>query len=439
MSVVPFQDFPTSDQDTWDGGEAHKRAIVWVGGQPSEWSAGDWRKFRSVHLWYDSAAPDKLASYKFQVADIIAGSPRYVFRAASAALVRLRGSSGDWKAEAQGMEAHLKRIYAKFEKPFPSKAAAGLHETKDIQFEVKDLDAQGEGSFTGLLAVYDNVDAYGDVIRRGAFSRTLNAKSEIPILWSHDAREPIGLGRVEDTPKGLVLHGQLELSLPEAQKAYTRLKKKIVKGLSIGFETMKSVVKDGVRELLELKLYEGSLVTFPANELAVVTEVKALDFNSSVALYQPWSLMETLFSNLRSICCDDTLDPADILEQADTSIEQFRSAFAEALPPYLKARAVSRDEMNYRHRVVAETKAGRTISSATAERIRQAMQMHQQALEILQALLEGEPAKSTSPPEPAGSQQHADPDSLHSASKAALTALTRFNVKEVLKWSTTMK
>lgn len=432
MSVVPFQDFPISDQDTWDGGEAHKRAIAWVGGQPSEWSAGDWRKFRSVHLWYDSGAADKLGSYKFQIADIIGGSAKYVFRAASTALVRLRGSSGDWKADASGMEAHLKRIYSKFEKEFPSKST-GLQETKDIRFEVKDLDSEGDGSFTGLLAAYDNVDAYGDVIRRGAFSRTINAKSEIPILWSHDAREPIGLGRVEDTPKGLVLHGQLELSLPEAQKAYTRLKKKIVKGLSIGFETVKSVMKDGVRELLELKLYEGSLVTFPANDLAVVTEVKALDFNNSVALYQPWSLMETLFSNLRSICYDSTLDPADVLEQTDTSIEQFRSAFAEALPPYLKASAAMRDEMGYMNRVVAETKAGRTISSATADRIRQAMQMHQQALEILQALLEGEPAKSTSPPEPAGSQQHADPDSLHSALSEVAN---KFNIKEVLKWST---
>jgi HK97 family phage prohead protease len=47
--------------------------------------------------------------------------------------------------------------------------------------------------------------------------------------------------------------------------------------LSIGFETVKSKVVDGVRHLSELRLWEVSLVTFAANPQALVTGVKSDD------------------------------------------------------------------------------------------------------------------------------------------------------------------
>src|SRR5262249_31377443 len=50
---------------------------------------------------------------------------------------------------------------------------------------------------------------------------------------------------------------------------------RIVQGLSIGFQTVKREMKDGVRQLKELKLYEGSIVTFPMNESALIETVKA--------------------------------------------------------------------------------------------------------------------------------------------------------------------
>ena len=147
---------------------------------------------------------------------------------------------------------------------------------KEFRFSLKSVDDRG--SFVGFAAVYSNVDLGGDVIEPGAFAKTLAEKNgEVPILWQHDAREPIGLGKLTDSPQGLLISGELALESPVAQKAYGLLKRGILKGLSIGYDTVKQHLAGGVRKLTELKLYEVSLVTFPMNEQALVTGVKTID------------------------------------------------------------------------------------------------------------------------------------------------------------------
>jgi HK97 family phage prohead protease len=64
------------------------------------------------------------------------------------------------------------------------------------------------------------------------------------------------------------------LEVAKAREAYSLLKAKVLRGLSFGYDTVKSDIQAGVRYLRELKLYEVSLVTVPMNELATVTAVK---------------------------------------------------------------------------------------------------------------------------------------------------------------------
>jgi uncharacterized protein len=143
----------------------------------------------------------------------------------------------------------------------------------DFPFELKALSEAG--TFEGLAAVYGNVDAVGDKIEPGAFARSLQQRGrEIPILWSHDPANPVGLGELTDTPAGLKIVGTLDLDVLAGREAYSRLKKRIVRGLSIGFRTVADKIIDGVRHLTELELFEVSLTALPANELARVTAVK---------------------------------------------------------------------------------------------------------------------------------------------------------------------
>lgn len=148
---------------------------------------------------------------------------------------------------------------------------------KTFKLEIKQFGEQG--SFTGMASVYGNKDLGGDVVEPGAFAKTLSEKGgQVPILWQHDPSEPIGMGTITDSADGLQISGDLAIdSSPVAQKAYGLLKRGILKGLSIGYDAIRKETKNGVRYLQELKLWEVSIVTFPMNEMAGITGIKAAE------------------------------------------------------------------------------------------------------------------------------------------------------------------
>jgi len=68
------------------------------------------------------------------------------------------------------------------------------------------------------------------------------------------------------------------MGVQAAREAYELLKDGAVKGLSIGFESIRERYdSSGIRHLLEIKLWEISLVPFPMLEQAQVTQVKSQD------------------------------------------------------------------------------------------------------------------------------------------------------------------
>lgn len=152
--------------------------------------------------------------------------------------------------------------------------------------EVKSLDA--DGTFTGYGSVFGNTDSYGDVVEKGAFKGSLaahKAAGKMPaMLWQHKSDEPIGVWlEMKEDDYGLFVKGQLLVEDdPLAKRAYAHLKAGSVGGLSIGYSIPKGGGEwdeaAGVYRLKQVKLWETSLVTFPANEAATVSTVKALDF-----------------------------------------------------------------------------------------------------------------------------------------------------------------
>ncbi len=143
-----------------------------------------------------------------------------------------------------------------------------------------------QGTFSGYLAVFDNEDLGGDVIERGAFTKTLNDARErkaarqsaylFPILNQHDEHQPCG-GFVEahEDEHGLYVKGQLDLDIQLGRDVYSGMKKGYLTGLSIGYSTIKHKWVGNTRRLQELALFEGSPVTFAMNPEASVTAVKA--------------------------------------------------------------------------------------------------------------------------------------------------------------------
>lgn len=142
--------------------------------------------------------------------------------------------------------------------------------------EIKALN--DDGTFEGYASVFDNIDSYGDVVKRGAFTKSINMKApdDIAMLWQHNAAEVIGSWKLfEEDEHGLRASGQLITETQRGAEAYALLKAGAIKGLSIGFVARDTENVAKTREIREADLWEVSLVTFPANTAANVVSVRS--------------------------------------------------------------------------------------------------------------------------------------------------------------------
>jgi HK97 family phage prohead protease len=150
-------------------------------------------------------------------------------------------------------------------------------EYKQLQFKA---DAVGEDgrTFAGFASTPD-LDQGGDIVVKGAFGRTLAQRGGVKMLWNHKSDlMPIGVyTKMEEREGGLYVEGKLS-DTQLGRDAATLLKDGAIDSMSIGYMVKDSDYdKDGIRVIKDLDLYEVSLVNFPMNEKAVITQVKNLD------------------------------------------------------------------------------------------------------------------------------------------------------------------
>lgn len=158
-----------------------------------------------------------------------------------------------------------------------------------ITMEVKAGPADGltEGQFVAYASVFGNVDSYGDVMVRGAFTKTLGewaaSGNPIPLLFGHEMNDPdYNIGYVIDAVEdnvGLLVTCQLDLENPKAKQVYRLIKGRRVDQMSFAYDVISKVETyyEGdveVSEILEVKLYEVSVVTLGANQETEILAVK---------------------------------------------------------------------------------------------------------------------------------------------------------------------
>lgn len=151
---------------------------------------------------------------------------------------------------------------------------------KQIAFKADQV--ADDGTFSGYGSVFGNVDSYREIVAPGAFKASLATIKEsgdpLPVLWQHRPDSPIGgYTDLAEDDRGLKVSGfLLKDDVALAREAYALMKKRVVKGLSIGYYVRADSYdeKTSIRTLTELDLREISVVTFPANEQAQVDNVK---------------------------------------------------------------------------------------------------------------------------------------------------------------------
>lgn len=139
---------------------------------------------------------------------------------------------------------------------------------------------------SGYASLFNIVDLSGDRVRPGAFAASLLLQSaiKIPMLYGHDTARPIGVwDRVVEDRSGLFVSGHLFHDPPHSDRHFQSITSGAVSGLSIGYRVKRAVTVPGRgRDLLELDLWEISVVAFPMLRAARITQIS--DFPSTPLL-----------------------------------------------------------------------------------------------------------------------------------------------------------
>jgi uncharacterized protein len=140
--------------------------------------------------------------------------------------------------------------------------------------------APGTGVFEGYASLFGKRDQQGDVVMAGAFAQSLAAKGaeNIRMLFQHNPAEPVGTWvELIEKPRGLWVRGRLNLKVQRGRELLALLESGGLDGLSIGFKTIRARNDrvSGTRQLLNIDLWEISLVTFPMLDGARVSTVKS--------------------------------------------------------------------------------------------------------------------------------------------------------------------
>ena len=151
-------------------------------------------------------------------------------------------------------------------------------ETKDFTFDIKGID--DEGKFSGYASTFGNEDLVGDIVQKGAFTKTLLKGAEaVQMFYQHDSAEIIGeFTKLHEDEKGLFFEGQLFVKkIQRAKEVHFLMQKNKLKAVSIGYRIeSKSFDADGRRLLKQVDLMEISVVTYPANPEATIDRVKSI-------------------------------------------------------------------------------------------------------------------------------------------------------------------
>lgn len=140
--------------------------------------------------------------------------------------------------------------------------------------ELMDAD-ESKGIVKGYGSYFDNMDSDRDIIRRGAYQKTIQENGDrVKYLYQHDMMQPIGkMSELYEDEKGLVFVAEIPKTRL-GKDVMELMKAGVITENSVGILPIRKEAKDGYREIQEVKLYEISAVTLAANDQAKILDVK---------------------------------------------------------------------------------------------------------------------------------------------------------------------
>ena len=206
------------------------------------------------------------------------------------------------------------------------------------------------GMIAGFFSTYDKTpDSYGDIIEPGAFTETIKAREEtghpFPLCFNHDFSAVIGAVKsIEDRERGPYIEAGL-LDTQLAQDVRKMVKSGAIWQFSFAYDVLEARQpseeerKSGVENVLtKLDLFEISVVTVPANQNAVMTEVKNVEPETKQGRRNRKSDEDIIRSCIESL--------QSLLDDGDEDKPTEEEAPAEAEPEVNEASEEPKDDSN---------------------------------------------------------------------------------------------
>ncbi|NBU34621.1 HK97 family phage prohead protease [bacterium] len=200
-------------------------------------------------------------------------------------------------------------------------------------------------SLRGYAAVFDS-ESYGEVIRPGAFSKTLAERDDVRLLVNHDgvpiARTKSGTMRLSVDAVGLLVEADLDPTNPTVQELMSAMERGDIDQMSFAFVATKDAVVDGVRQVLECKLYDVSVVTYPWYE-ATSAELMSAERLELCLRALPAEQRDAIIINIGGgeVCIDGGM-VADMSTDASTDNSVDSSTESETELPDMQAASAAR-------------------------------------------------------------------------------------------------
>jgi HK97 family phage prohead protease len=135
--------------------------------------------------------------------------------------------------------------------------------------------------FTGYASVFnkgygvrDQRGQYTETIKPGAFKKTLQEQDDVRFLVNHDgiplARTSSGTLELEEDDYGLFVRAELDPSNPTVAEIASAMKRGDLNEMSFAFAAIRDDfdAREENREVTEARLFDVSVVTYPANPWA---------------------------------------------------------------------------------------------------------------------------------------------------------------------------
>jgi|SRR5690242_11462568 len=154
---------------------------------------------------------------------------------------------------------------------------------KSLKSEV--VDVAEKGIVTIAISRFDNEDMGGDIVRKGAFTRTFKEGGDrIKHYMDHSLKQMANVGlpvKMYETDKHAVVESALNLEKQISRDLFSDYKffKEHGKTLehSFGYETIKGKSRGRGEEIFELKMYEYSTVGLGMNPETPLLGMKSFD------------------------------------------------------------------------------------------------------------------------------------------------------------------